>query len=123
MIVCICCESKAYTRQRQRKRKKLINAIRVRHDKITESNKKALQEEKNTKRAKETADRKALQEEKKTKRAKETADRKALQEEKKTKRAKETEAQKLKESVRVNSICVSCQCISLYFCYNLTFIC
>ena len=32
-------------------------------------------------------------------------------------------AQKLKESVRVNSICVSCQCLSLYFCYNLTFIC
>ena len=33
-----------------------------------------------------------------------------------------TEAQKLKESVRVNSICVSCQCLSLYFCYKLTFI-
>ena len=36
---------------------------------------------------------------------------------------KQAEAQKLKESVRVNSICVSCQCLSLYFCYNLTFIC
>ena len=36
---------------------------------------------------------------------------------------RKTEAQKLKESVRVNSICVSCQCLSLYFCYNLTFIC
>jgi len=35
----------------------------------------------------------------------------------------EAAKKKLKESVRVNSICVSCQCLSLYFCYNLTFIC
>ena len=42
---------------------------------------------------------------------------------KKKRKNRKTEAQKLKESVRVNSICVSCQCLSLYFCYNLTFIC
>ena len=47
----------------------------------------------------------------------------APQPKQKRRKYQKSAAQKLKESVRVNSICVSCQCLSLYFCYNLTFIC
>ena len=84
---------------------------------------KALQVEKKRKRAKETADWKALLEEKKRKRTEDKSEQKVQRQEEKKRKKQEKKSEKLKESVRVNSICVSCQCLSLYFCYNLTFIC
>ena len=60
-----------------------------------------------------------VQKGKRKKRQKEEGKRKKRQEEGKRKKYQKTTEQQLKESVvRVNSICVSCQCLSLYFCYS-----